>query len=157
MLLLLHAVASIACSIIDYRCERMVEQGLLRETSQLRSQLHGTVAADAIGYRQTLNFLQQLQLLEQQSGRAEISLQSFHHYLSSFQSATRQYAKRQESWFRREPVFRFVPVQPPSFLPESMDVKSVEKPEQMFVTPETWNNIAEDLTRLSNMPVSVTR
>jgi tRNA dimethylallyltransferase len=91
-------------SVIDERCERMIQNGLLRETTDLV--LTGTLpdmAAKAIGYRQTLEYLQRDNPLD---GDAE----SFQHFVDQFTTATRRYAKKQMQWFRKDEQFVFVQV-----------------------------------------------
>jgi tRNA dimethylallyltransferase len=85
--------------LIDARAERMWEAGLLEET---RTLLDAGYAADlrplqALGYRQAVAVLQG------RMGEAEA--------LAEMQRATRNYAKRQVTWFRREPAAEWVTVQ----------------------------------------------
>lgn len=92
---------------LDARCERMAEAGLLREVSALRRVGFGCGPADApppIGYRQAVEFLDALAREEAPPQR------EFELFVRSFQAASRQYARRQLSWYRQEPLFRWVPV-----------------------------------------------
>jgi tRNA dimethylallyltransferase len=81
---------------LNQRCEQMVANGLIEEVRRLDAEGLRTnpSAARAIGYRQTLEFLE-----------TEQSPDQFRDYLQKFQSAMRHYAKRQWTWFRREPLF----------------------------------------------------
>jgi tRNA dimethylallyltransferase len=54
-------------------------------------------ASQAIGYRQALEFLA--------SPRTEADRQAF---IAAFKRASRQYSKRQFTWFRKEPLFRWL-------------------------------------------------
>lgn len=84
---------------INRRCERMVEAGFIDEVKALASAgIHqNSTAANAIGYRQALEYLQTAQTDE-----------DFERFLSDFKTASRHYAKRQRTWFAREPLFQWV-------------------------------------------------
>jgi len=91
---------------IDMRCEDMVQMGLLKEVASLvlRDQLApDSVAAKAIGYRQTLEFFC--------LPRTEQNSRTFKEYLNSFATATRNYAKRQLHWYRKDKAFLWMQVQ----------------------------------------------
>ena len=86
---------------IDARCDRMIEKGLLREVERLEEALKkNPVAASAIGYRQFLDYLH--------SSKTEADLKEC---IRLFKQASRQYAKRQFTWFRKEPLFRWLDIQ----------------------------------------------
>ena len=75
---------------INRRAQRMFESGLVEETERLLAKYGGTAGPlSSLGYRQALQFL-----------RGEISREQA---LESAQQAHRNYAKRQMTWFRREP------------------------------------------------------
>jgi tRNA dimethylallyltransferase len=84
---------------IDARCEKMVADGFIEEVKALKEKglLQNSSASQAIGYRQALEFLE----TEQTSA-------DYCQFLESFKSASRRYAKRQFTWFRREPLFRWL-------------------------------------------------
>lgn len=86
---------------IDKRCEKMLEEGFLEEVKSLEEQglRQNSSAAQAIGYRQALDFLNTL--------RTPVD---YEHFVKVFKQATRQYAKRQFTWFRKEPLFRWLDV-----------------------------------------------
>ena len=93
-------------SVVDERCEDMIIQGLIKETADLS--LSNALPdegqpARAIGYRQTLEYLRRS---EPKNNDAD----AFSSYLDSFTTATRQYAKKQMQWFRRDGKFMFIPV-----------------------------------------------
>ena len=90
--------------VIDKRCEEMVIRGLVKETAELcLSRCIPEMATRAIGYRQTLDYLHR----EDTSQSEE---EKFESYLDDFTTATRRYAKKQMSWFRKDKDFLFVPV-----------------------------------------------
>jgi tRNA dimethylallyltransferase len=86
-------------ALIDARCRRMWETGLLDEVRALLARGLGAEARplQAIGYRQAVAVL--LGRLAEGEG------------LAAMQRATRQYAKRQLTWYRREPAAEWVSVQ----------------------------------------------
>ncbi|KAJ7521304.1 hypothetical protein O6H91_19G046900 [Diphasiastrum complanatum] len=93
---------------IDLRCEEMLTEvnGLLAEASWLLDLgMHPSSSSPsrAIGYRQAMEYLAQCR----KSGGTS-SEEEFFSFLSSFQQASRNYAKRQLTWFRSEPRFRWI-------------------------------------------------
>jgi len=91
---------------VDQRCEQMLQRGLLRETADLY--IRGGLPDEsqvtrAIGYRQALEYLQR----PDANNDDHESLATF---IDNFATATRQYAKKQMQWFRRDDDFVFVPV-----------------------------------------------
>lgn len=93
--------------IIDERCEHMVARGLLKETADLS--LSGNLpemATKAIGYRQVLQYFD-----TQQAPSRDQEEETFVGFLNNFTTATRRYAKKQMSWFRKDADFMFVPVE----------------------------------------------
>lgn len=90
--------------VMDRRCEEMIVRGLLRETTDLTVKGEmPDMAAKAIGYRQTLDYLQRENPIDGDQDAFQV-------YLEEFATATRQYGKRQMQWFRRDDEFVFVPV-----------------------------------------------
>lgn len=96
---------------IDARCDQMVAQGLLEEVKALESKglRQNLTAAQAIGYRQLLDYLH--------SAKTE---EDWQECLRLFKQASRHYAKRQFTWFRKEPLFRWLDVEkmPPELASE---------------------------------------
>lgn len=82
---------------IEKRCEKMLDQGLVTEVIELQKKglCLNQSASQAIGYRQTLDFLKTSQTRD-----------DYRHYLEVFKQASRNYAKRQLTWFRQEPLFQ---------------------------------------------------
>lgn len=80
---------------INLRAATMFEQGLIAETERLREKYGDNVwPLTSLGYRQTMQVL-----------RGEIDRKSA---LEAAQQAHRNYAKRQMTWFRREPEVRWL-------------------------------------------------
>lgn len=84
---------------IEKRCEEMIEKGLIDEVKALEKLglRENPTASQAIGYRQALEFLQSAQTKE-----------DYQNFISAFKKASRQYSKRQFTWFRKEPIFRWL-------------------------------------------------
>jgi tRNA dimethylallyltransferase len=81
---------------IEARVHRMFEQGLVGEVRSLISQglLAGTTAQRAIGYAQVISFT-----------NGEISLEQA---IEETIVATRQYVRRQETWFKRDQRIQWI-------------------------------------------------
>ncbi|PIA61813.1 hypothetical protein AQUCO_00200067v1 [Aquilegia coerulea] len=98
---------------IDQRCENMLSgvEGLLSEASQLLDLSllpNSNSASRAIGYRQAMEYLLYCQ---QQGGRS--SAGEFFEFLSRFQQASRNFAKRQLTWFRNENIYQWIDASQP--------------------------------------------
>jgi len=90
--------------VVDRRCEDMLIRGLLKETADLEAcNILPDMAARAIGYRQTLDYLTRENFVEKDSAALDA-------FLNEFTTATRRYAKKQMQWFRKDGSFVFVPV-----------------------------------------------
>ncbi len=87
---------------IELRCEEMVRNGFLEEVKELEQKglRQNSSAQQAIGYRQALAFLDSPQTTHDRE-----------YFLTQFKKASRQYAKRQFTWFRKEPLFRWLNVE----------------------------------------------
>ena len=120
--------------IIDQRCEQMIIQGLLKETATLSvAGCLPEMAARAIGYRQVLDYFasrggddnsnskksddtneeeedDNTTTGHHNRSRYEDEAVAFNSFLDDFTTATRRYAKKQMSWFRKDDEFLFVPV-----------------------------------------------
>lgn len=77
----------------------MLGEGFLDEVRALEKEgiRENSSASQAIGYRQALDFLQTNQ-----------SEEEYRKFVHLFKQASRNYAKRQFTWFRREPLFRWL-------------------------------------------------
>lgn len=84
---------------IEKRCEKMLEDGFVEEVRLLEKEglRNNLSAAQAIGYRQCLDFLKTPQ-----------SPEDLARFVNAFKQASRKYAKRQFTWFRKEPLFRWL-------------------------------------------------
>jgi tRNA dimethylallyltransferase len=84
---------------IEMRCDEMIQKGFLDEVRRLEplGLRNNPSAAQAIGYRQALAFLDSPQ-----------TEKDFDHFVSQFKKASRHFAKRQFTWFRKEPLFRWL-------------------------------------------------
>ncbi len=87
---------------IEERCEQMLDAGLLDEVAELEKQglRANPSTAQAIGYRQCLKYLD--------SSQSEEEYQKF---VEEFKQASRHYAKRQFTWFRKEPLFNWLNIE----------------------------------------------
>jgi tRNA dimethylallyltransferase len=74
---------------INQRASQMFDQGLIEETKRLREKYGDTRPLASLGYKQAVQFL-----------NSELSREAA---VQSAQQAHRNYAKRQMTWFRREP------------------------------------------------------
>jgi len=84
---------------IEQRCESMVAKGFIEEVKTLKERgiAKNASASQAIGYKQALEFLETKQ-----------TSCDWSRFLDSFKQASKRYAKRQFTWFRREPLFRWL-------------------------------------------------
>lgn len=84
---------------IDKRCDKMIEEGFLDEVKKLDKEglRTNTSACQAIGYRQALEYLDSRQ-----------SASDYQRFIETFKQSSRNYAKRQFTWFRKEPLFRWL-------------------------------------------------
>ena len=81
---------------IDRRVEMMFEQGFLEEARQLLERPLGKTASQAVGYRELFDYF------------ASETKQSLAETIALIQLHTRQFAKRQRTWFRSLPECQFV-------------------------------------------------
>jgi tRNA dimethylallyltransferase len=86
---------------IEMRCDQMIADGFIEEVRRLEKEglSKNPIASQAIGYRQCLKFLESPQTQE-----------DWDHFVQTFKQASRRYAKRQFTWFRKEPLFRWLNV-----------------------------------------------
>jgi tRNA dimethylallyltransferase len=93
---------------IDLRCEEMLADtgGLLSEASWLLDiglQPRINSATSAIGYKQAMEYL-----LHCRQNGGESTPQEFLDFLAKFQRTSRNFAKRQLTWFRNEKIYHWV-------------------------------------------------
>jgi len=86
---------------IEERCDEMLERGLLAEIDRLENEglCRNTTASQAIGYKQGLDYL-----------HSEQTPEDYAAFVQAFKLASRRYAKKQFTWFRRHPEFRWLDV-----------------------------------------------
>lgn len=84
---------------IEERCESMLQEGLLDEVTRLEKEglLENISASKAIGYRQCLDYL-----------KTDQNDEDYELMKRRLKKASRNYAKRQFTWFRKEPEFRWL-------------------------------------------------
>ena len=91
---------------IDTRCETMLKAGLFEEVTRLLlndALTPDSVAAKAIGYRQTIDYLCNPQW-------QPFDTKAFERYVKQFATATRNYAKRQLQWYRKDEAFLWLKI-----------------------------------------------
>lgn len=79
---------------INHRAMQMFDDGLIEETKSLIELYPGAVPLNSLGYKQAVRFL-----------RGEFARQQA---IAAAQRGHRNYAKRQMTWFRREPEVRWL-------------------------------------------------
>jgi len=84
---------------IEARCDQMIAKGFLNEVRELEKLglRENSSASQAIGYRQALEYLSGSQ-----------TPKDHEQFVAEFKKATRHYCKRQFTWFRKEPLFRWL-------------------------------------------------
>ncbi len=87
---------------IEMRCDKMIADGFVEEVKRLEKEglSKNPTASQAIGYRQCLDYLNSLQTQE-----------DWDRFVQVFKQASRRYAKRQFTWFRKEPLFRWLNIE----------------------------------------------
>jgi tRNA dimethylallyltransferase len=79
---------------INRRAQQMFEEGLIEETESLIERYPGAAALDSLGYRQ--------------AGQSLCGDLTREQAMAAAQQGHRNYAKRQMTWFRREPEVRWI-------------------------------------------------
>ncbi|GAB4184496.1 MAG: tRNA (adenosine(37)-N6)-dimethylallyltransferase MiaA [Simkaniaceae bacterium] len=84
---------------IEQRCEKMLQDGLLKEIRHLLDAglKENQTASQAIGYKQGIEYLEGPQ-----------TEKDYQEFVRKFKTASRQYAKRQFTWFKKESSFRWM-------------------------------------------------
>lgn len=87
---------------IHERCDQMLATGFIDEVRGLEKMglRQNSSASQAIGYRQVLDFLE----------TDQSKIEEYQKFVVAFKQATRHYAKRQFTWFRKEPLFHWLDV-----------------------------------------------
>ncbi len=91
---------------LSLRCEEMLSSGFLDEVIRLSGQglLDNQATSSAIGYRQALEYL-----------KTNKTSKEYQNFVEKFKIASYHLAKRQCTWFKKEPLFRWVDI---STMPE---------------------------------------
>jgi tRNA dimethylallyltransferase len=84
---------------IELRCDEMLFRGFVEEVRRLEKEglRNNRSASLAIGYRQCLEFLKSSQTEE-----------DYLHFVAEFKQVSRNYVKKQLTWFRKESFFRWL-------------------------------------------------
>lgn len=95
----LHRPKEHLYQMIDERCDRMLDQGFIEEVVELEKMglRENPTASQAIGYRQALDFLS-----------SQRTNDDYCKFVDQFKQASRNYAKKQFTWFRKEPMFQWL-------------------------------------------------
>jgi tRNA dimethylallyltransferase len=101
---------------IDARVDRMFDGGLVAETRALeaRGLREGRTASRALGYAQVLRLLAGAG--DEATARADTA------------AATRRFARRQETWFRRDPSVVWLPADAPDLLGQALAAVAGARP-----------------------------
>ncbi len=85
---------------IDARVEQMFERGLLAEVRRLMESTHplSRTARQALGYKEVIDWIETARLAA--NGRSEFDQRPPPELIRLIQTRTRQFAKRQHTWFR---------------------------------------------------------
>ena len=101
----LNPLRQLLYNYLNQRAAEMFQAGLIEETSQLLNRYGRVQPLDSLGYRQALSILDGIQTKEEATTAA--------------QQGHRNYAKRQLTWFRREPDVHWI--EDFGHLPSSME------------------------------------
>ena len=84
---------------VEKRCEEMIRDGFLDEVRGLEKLgiSKNPSASQAIGYQQCLKFF-----------KTDMSDAAYDEFVSEFKKSSRKYIKRQYTWFKKEPLFRWL-------------------------------------------------
>ncbi len=98
----LHTSKELLYPHIEMRCDEMIAAGFIDEVRELdkKGLRKNRTAAQSIGYRQCLEFIE-----------SKGTPDDFEEFVAAFKRASRRYAKRQFTWFRKEPLFRWLNVE----------------------------------------------
>ena len=84
---------------INDRCDEMLQKGFIEEVKKLEKEglRKNYSASQAIGYRQCLQYLDSSQSIEDKI-----------RFIEEFKKVSRKYVKRQFTWFKKKPNFRWL-------------------------------------------------
>lgn len=152
---------------IDRRCEEMIlppgmvsppSADALLETKSVVAEVGrlllarglrvaGTAPSRAIGYRQTIAYLVSRALASDTATTDEAAVAAFRKFVDDFQQATRNYAKQQLAWFRKEPFFRWVRAgeTAPAVMESLLALNAIEYGMLEGVTKDAQRSVREDV------------
>ena len=115
----IHLPKEILYPRLEMRCDKMIADGLVEEVIALQKEglAENISACQAIGYRQCLDYLKSAKTHE-----------DWDLFVQSFKRAMKRYAKRQFTWFRREPLFRWLNIE--NFPPDAIAAMLIQDYEQ---------------------------
>ncbi|KAH0710366.1 hypothetical protein KY284_011793 [Solanum tuberosum] len=132
---------------IDFRCEDMLlgADGILSEAGWLLDVgllPNSNSATRAIGYRQAMEYL-----LRCRENGGWSSAGDFYEFLSEFQKGSRNFAKRQMTWFRNEQIYEWIDASKPlekvlSFICDSYNSQDghLQMPESLCMRKDIRNH-----------------
>ncbi|XP_042489984.1 tRNA dimethylallyltransferase 9 [Macadamia integrifolia] len=131
---------------IDWRCEDMLtgREGILSEARGLLDMgllPNSNSATRAIGYRQAMEYLIKCR---EQGGRS--SARDFYSFLAEFQKASRNFAKRQMTWFRNELIYHWLDASQPLEKVLNFVYDAYHQQTQNVVVPDSLK-MKKDLSR----------
>ena len=105
---------------INQRAREMFERGLIEETEHLLQKYGPVRILNSLGYKQAVQLL-----------KGELSREAA---LASAQQAHRNYAKRQMTWFRREPDVHWLPGygDDPAIQRQAMDLVDANRQDGLY-------------------------
>ncbi|MBN4066907.1 tRNA (adenosine(37)-N6)-dimethylallyltransferase MiaA [Simkania negevensis] len=106
---------------VEERCQEMLDADFVDEVRALENdwQLHNhPQASQAIGYQQCLRYFATQQTPD-----------DYATFVEEFLAASRQYVKRQFTWFRKEPVFRWI----------NVDLHDLETAAEIMMQDYNWS------------------
>ena len=94
-----HMPKDVLYAQVEKRCDEMLKEGFIDEVKALEKKglRNNYTASQAIGYRQCLEYLK-----TDQSEKEKAT------FILEFKKASRHYVKRQFTWFKKEPNFRWL-------------------------------------------------
>ncbi|EGC28765.1 hypothetical protein DICPUDRAFT_43833 [Dictyostelium purpureum] len=112
-------------TMLNERCEAMVYSGLLDEVFHLlmtQENFINSKAGKSLGYKETIKLLlNQYPNIstnkinknknKNKNNKNEISEESIVNYIKDFRSVTRQYSKRQDTWFKKDEIYHWMDIQ----------------------------------------------
>ncbi|KAL9236464.1 hypothetical protein vseg_011132 [Gypsophila vaccaria] len=130
---------------IDFRCEDMLSgsDGILSEAKWLLDiglLPNSNSATRAIGYKQGMEYL-----LRCRERGGESSANELFSFLSEFQKASRNFAKRQLTWFRNEPIYNWLDASTPMDKVLNFVYDAYHGQNQVVIVPD-WLKMKKDVS-----------